>query len=114
MPAQTRNKKSPIQPVKSHIPSRPTPPLPLRAVPKSAPSSVNELSIEEKAACFDELQSIHLEAQAIQVQLDKLHFKLRGLQGKRDTVLERGAVRSGQNLGEPCFNCGFVACVCER
>lgn len=114
MPSQVRNRKSPVQPVKSHIPPRPTPPLPLRAVPKSAPSPASELSIEEKAACFDELQSIHLEAQSIQVELDKLHFKLRGLHGKRDTVLERGAVKSGQSQAEPCFNCGFVACICER
>lgn len=100
------------RPVQSYIPPRPTPPL--RAVPKNATASSSELSIEEKAACFDELQTIHLEAQAIQVELDKLHFKLRGLQGKRDTVLGHGAVKSGKSQAEPCFNCGFITCVCER
>jgi hypothetical protein len=114
MPA-TKQTKRPIQPVKSHIPPRPTPPLPLRPVPKAGPSPASsDLSIEEKAASFDELQAIHLEAQAIQVELDKLHFRLRGLQGKRDTILERGAVKTGKKQGETCSNCGFIACICER
>lgn len=115
MPAQTRNKKSPVQPVKSHIPSRPTPTLPLRAVPKGlVPAG---LSIEEKAARYDQMLSTRKQKQLIKRRISELYHEMDNLEAEEAKVLDHDIV-SGfslvESLAEPCPGCGFEVCNCER
>lgn len=83
--------------------------------PTSAPkpsAHYQELSLEEKAALWDEAQALHQQARDAQLEIDRLRFRQQSLKGKRDALFERGGSRN-IDFG-PCSQCGFSNCVCER
>lgn len=89
-------------------------PYQLYKAPKVHPA--RELSIEEKAALYDEAQAFHQREREIQIEMDRLRFEQQTIRGKHNALFERvgrGLDSKTIDLG-PCHGCGFTNCICER
>lgn len=84
---------------------------PPTATPKPS-ATARELSVEEKAALWDEAEAYHNQGLALQAEIDRLRFRQQSLKGKHDALFERGASKTVA-VG-PCTTCQYDICQCER
>lgn len=97
---------------------RTKPPQPPRPLLQPAPklngsgNSARVLTVEEKAALFDEAVSYQAEISGYQDQIDRLRFKIATAQSELLALYLRG--NSSKVRKEVCSLCNFENCVCER